>query len=137
MSMDNIELKSLDSTDVFKLIDVTRKGVDFKTFDDFTVNYPLNVADWSRMLSISERSIQRYKREKKRFDSIHTEKILLIMLLFNKGTEVFGSTTNFLTWIDSKSIALGGVKPINLLDNFFGIKMVQDELVRIEHGVLA
>ena len=135
--MDNIELKSLDSTDVFKLIDVTRKGVDFKTFDDFTVNYPLNVADWSRMLSISERSIQRYKREKKRFDSIHTEKILLIMLLFNKGTEVFGSTTNFLTWIDSKSIALGGVKPINLLDNFFGIKMVQDELVRIEHGVLA
>lgn len=137
MSMDNIEFKSLNNADIFELIDVTRKGVDFKTFEDFTVNYPLNVADWSRMLSISERSIQRYKREKKRFDSIHTEKILLIMLLFNKGTEVFGSTTNFLTWIGSRSVALGGVKPINLLDNFFGINMVQDELVRIEHGVLA
>ncbi|MDN5292625.1 MAG: hypothetical protein PWQ06_2864, partial [Anaerophaga sp.] len=50
---------------------------------------------------------------------------------------VFGSTSNFLTWINSKSIPLGGVKPIDLLDNSFGINMVKDELIKIEHGVLA
>jgi uncharacterized protein (DUF2384 family) len=59
------------------------------------------------------------------------------MLLFNKGVSVFGSTSNFLTWINSKSIPLGGVKPIDLLDNSFGINMVKDELIKIEHGVLA
>ena len=61
----------------------------------------------------------------------------MIMLLFKKGTEVFGSTANFLVWINSKNIALGGEKPTDLLDNSFGINMVKNELVKIEHGVLA
>jgi uncharacterized protein (DUF2384 family) len=59
------------------------------------------------------------------------------MLLFNKGVSVFGNTSNFLAWINSKSIPLGGVKPIDLLDNSFGINMVRDELIKIEHGILA
>lgn len=86
---------------------------------------------------MSERTIQRYKRENKRFNSIHPEKLLIIMLLFKKGAEVFGSIPNFLTWLSSKNIALGGVKPLELLDNSFGVNLVKDELTKIEHGVLA
>ena len=56
---------------------------------------------------------------------------------FDKGAEVFGNTSNFLGWINSRNIPLGGVKPIDLLDNAFGINMVKDELIKIEHGVLA
>lgn len=137
MKTDNLTFRSLDNNDIFKLINATRKGVDYEIFDNFTVRYPLNSTDWSRILNMSERTIQRHKREKKRFDSIHTEKLLMIMLLFKKGTEVFGSTTNFLAWINSKSIALGGDKPTDLLDNSFGINMVNNELVKIEHGILA
>jgi putative toxin-antitoxin system antitoxin component (TIGR02293 family) len=137
MRTDNITLRSLDNNDIFKLINATREGVDYKTFNDFSITYPLNSTIWSKILNMSERTIQRYKREKKRFDSIHTEKLLLIMLLFKKGSEVFGDTTNFLTWTNSENIALGGGKPIDLLDNSFGINLVKDELLRIEHGVLA
>lgn len=137
MRTDKLSFKSLDNNDVFKLINATREGVDYKTFNEFSVTYPLNTTDWSRILNVSERTFQRYKRENKKFDSIHTEKLLLIMLLFKKGTEVFGNKSNFLTWINSKNIALGGVLPISLLDNSFGISMVKDELIKIEHGVLA
>ena len=137
MNTEKLTFKSLENNDIFKLINVTRKGIDYKTFNEFTVSYPLNISTWSKILNMSERTIQRYKREKRRLDSIHTEKLLLIMLLFNKGVSVFGSTSNFLTWINSKSIPLGGVKPIDLLDNSFGINMVKDELIKIEHGVLA
>lgn len=137
MKTDNLTFKSLDNNDVFRLIEATREGVDYNTFNEFTLKYPLNFSAWSRILNMSERTIQRYKREKKRFDSIHTEKLLLIMLLFKKGSDVFGDTANFLTWINSKNIALGGVKPLDLLDNSFGINMVKDELIKIEHGVLA
>ena len=137
MRTDSITFRSLDNNDIFKLINATRKGVDFKTFNEFSVTYPLNSATWSKILNVSERTIQRYRREKKRFDSIHTEKLLLIMLLFNKGSDVFGNTENFLTWINSENIAFGGVKPIDLLDNSFGINLVKDELIKIEHGVLA
>ncbi len=137
MKTDKLTFRSLDNNDIFKLINATRKGVDFETFDNFAVSYPLNSTDWSRILNMSERTIQRHKREKKRFDSIHTEKLLMIMLLFKKGTEVFGNTTNFLTWINTKNIALGGDKPTDLLDNSFGINMVKNELVKIEYGILA
>lgn len=137
MKTDNLTFRSLDNNDVFKLINATREGVDFEVLNEFSVTYPLNSTDWSRILNMSERTIQRYRRENKKFDSIHTERLLMIILLFKKGTEVFGSTENFLAWINSKSIALGGVKPINLLDNSFGINMVKDELIKIEHGILA
>ena len=137
MKTDNLTFKSLENSDILKLIHVTRKGIDYNTFNEFTVSFPLNISTWSKILNMSERTIQRYRREKKRLDSIHTEKLLLIMLLFNKGVSVFGNITNFLAWINSKSIPLGGVKPIDLLDNSFGINMVKDELIKIEHGVLA
>jgi len=137
MKTDNITFRSLDNNNIFKLINATKEGVDFRTFNEFSKTYPLNSATWSKILNMSERTIQRYRREKKRFDSIHTEKLLLIMLLFKKGSDVFGNTKNFLTWISSENIALGGIKPIDLLDNSFGINLVKDELIKIEHGVLA
>ena len=137
MRTDNISFKSLDNNNVFKLINATREGVEYNTFDDFSLKYPLNSATWSKILNMSERTIQRYKREHKRFDPIHTEKLLLIMLLFKKGSDVFGDTENFLTWLNSENIAIGGVKPVDLLDNSFGVNLVKDELTRIEHGVLA
>lgn len=137
MRTDNLTFKSLENNDIYKLIDVTREGIDYNTFNEFTISYPLNSSTWSKILNMSERTIQRYRREKKRLDSIHTEKLLLIMLLFNKGVSVFGNTSNFLAWLNAKNIPLGGVKPIDLLDNSFGINMVKDELIKIEHGVLA
>lgn len=137
MKTSNLTFKSLDNNDVFKLISTTREGIDYEVFDRLALNFPLKSNDWSRILNVSERTMQRYKREKKRFDSIHTERLLLIMLLFNKGNEVFGSTSNFISWINSQNISLGGIEPISLLDNAFGINMVKDELTKIEHGILA
>lgn len=133
----NITYQSLDNNEIFKLIETTRNGVKYDTFDKFSEQFPLNYSDWSRILHVSERTIQRYKKEKKKFDSLHSEKLLMIMLLFQKGIEVFGNSSKFITWIDSKNIAMGGVKPKNLLDNTFGINMIKDELIKIEHGILA
>lgn len=137
MKADNISFKSLDNKDVFMLIKTTREGVDYDTFDKLTGGFPLDNSDWSKILNVSERTMQRYKREKKRFDSIHTERLLLIMLLFKKGTEVFENTDNFIKWLNSENISLGGEEPMNMLDNSFGVNMIKDELIRIEHGILA
>jgi putative toxin-antitoxin system antitoxin component (TIGR02293 family) len=137
MKTENFTYKSLDNNDVFQLIRATRTGVDYDTFDKFSADFPLNTNEWSRILNVSERTIQRYKRERKKFDSLHTERLLLIILLFKKGVDVFGSDTDFIAWINSRNISLGGIKPISLLDNTFGINMVKDELTKIEHGILA
>ena len=86
---------------------------------------------------MSERTMQRYKKEKKTFDPIYSEKILEVMLLYKLGINVFGNKEKFISWIETKNLALGGVKPKELLDNTFGISLLKDELTRIEHGILA
>ena len=132
-----ISLDALDNRSVLKLIETSRKGVDIDTFDELTGKFPFNLSDWSRILHISERTIQRYRRDKKRLDPIHTDRLLQIMMLLNEGLDVFGDSGNFVTWLNSKNVALGGINPIDLLDNAFGINMLTSELTKIEHGILA
>ena len=43
----------------------------------------------------------------------------------------------FEIWLNTLNVALGGIKPKDVLDSAFGIEWLMDELGRIEHGVLA
>lgn len=137
MRTEQISLSTLDNRNVLSLIETSRKGVDLKTFDEISNKFSFDLADWSRILHISERTIQRYRKDKRKFDSIHTDRLLHIMILLNKGIEVFGSNDNFVSWLNSVNIALGSIKPIDLLDSSFGINLVTNELIKIEYGVLA
>ncbi|MFB0906912.1 MAG: DUF2384 domain-containing protein, partial [Spirosomataceae bacterium] len=90
-----------------------------------------------KFLHLTERTIQRYKKEQKRFEPIQSERILEIAKLQQQGQEVFGSAQYFNDWMNSNIVALGNIKPVELLDSGFGIDMLIEELGRIEHGVLA
>jgi putative toxin-antitoxin system antitoxin component (TIGR02293 family) len=81
--------------------------------------------------------MQRYKKEKRAFDPIQSEKIVEIAMLFKLGEEVFGSRAKFNAWLQTESLPLNKVKPVALIDNSFGIRLVKDELMRIEQGILA
>ena len=81
--------------------------------------------------------MQRYKKEEATFDVIHSERIIHLTLLFKYGIEVFGTKEKFKSWLETDILALGNIKPNQLLDNSFGIDLVKDELGRIEHGILA
>lgn len=123
--------------DFVYLINTSRKGIPYNTFDQIATKTPFSLDDWSSFLHLSERTIQRYKKEKRSFDPIHSEKILEISLLYDAGIKVFGSQKNFDLWLETQNIALGGASPKELLDSTFGIGMLRDELFRIEHGILA
>lgn len=134
---DHPSANNLNEPTAAYLISTTRQGIPYNAFSKMTKDSPFSLDDWSIFLHLSERTMQRYKKEKKAFDPIHSEKILEITMLYNRGTEVFGNHEKFNTWLNAKSIALGGTKPKDLLDSTFGIGMLKNELTRIEHGVLA
>ena len=119
------------------MVNLLREGVEFPYLNSISDRINFTLEDWASYLHLSERTIQRYKKEKKPFDTIYTEKIVQIDLLYKRGTEVFGNEANFHTWMETKSIPLGGVKPKDLLDTTYGINLVADELGRIEHGIFA
>ena len=125
------------SWDFVKLSQAVKRGVKYALFKQLSDPLPFGPVDWSGILHLSERTMQRYKTEKKTFDPIYSDKILQIAILYKLGVDVFGDKSNFDTWLQSKSVALGGVKPKELLDNTFGISLVRDELGRIENGILA
>ncbi|WP_242919202.1 type II RES/Xre toxin-antitoxin system antitoxin [Pontibacter liquoris] len=131
------DYRQLDDSDVYKLISTVREGIKYSLFQRIADMSPFSTAEWSTYLHLSERTFQRYKKEKRTFDPLQSEKILEITLLYNKGVEVFGDKANYDAWLEATNVALGGIKPKELLDSSFGIGLLRDELIRIEHGVLA
>ena len=123
--------------DTFELLKLSRSGIRFNLFLEIVKSSPFSLKEWSKFLHLTERTIQRYKKESKTFEPIQSERIIEIAKLQLKGKEIFGSKENFEQWMNSKIVALGGIKPIELLDSSFGIDLLMDELGRIEHGILA
>jgi len=132
-----IAYSSMDDNDVLSLINAVRNGISYSFFSNLVRISTFSLPEWSYFLHLSERTLQRYKKEKKNFGPVYSEKILEITMLYKYGKEVFGNEENFSSWLDSSNIALGNSSPKQLLDSNFGIEMVKDELGRIEHGVLA
>lgn len=125
------------SSGALSLSAAVKKGVRYAQFKKLSEEIPFTAGDWSTVLNLNERTMQRYKNEQKTFDPIYSDKILQIAILYSLGIEVFGDKANFDTWLETKNVALGGEKPKELLDNTFGISLVKDELNRIENGILA
>ena len=132
-----ITYNTLDDRDAFRLINAIKKGISYSFFERLAKNIPFSLREWASYLHLSERSLQRYKKVKGTFGAAASEKIIEIMMLNKYGIEVFGDQQKSNTWLNTKNVALGGIKPKELLDSSFGIGMLKDELTRIEHGVLA
>lgn len=126
-----------DDRGVLSYIDLIRQGIQYKTFLTFANNSPFSINEWSLFLHLSERTLQRYEKEKRKFDPLQSEKILEIVLLYKLGISVFGDAHRFHTWLNTQNLALGNITPKSLFDSSFGINLLKDELFRIESGTLA
>lgn len=126
-----------DDSRAYELLTVIREGFDYRTFQNVANNTPLDSNDWSMVLGTTNRTLERYKKDNKTFNSSQTEKIIEIQQLMYYGTNVFGSDINFNQWLLRENTALGGIVPKDLLDTTIGIGMIKDAIGRIEHGIFA
>ncbi len=132
-----VSYRSIDDSNIMSYIDFIRVGVKFKSFIAFANQSPFTLNEWSTYLHLSERTMQRYQKEERKFDAIQSEKILEIVLIYKKGIDVFGNAEKFNSWLETENLALGKNKPKSFLDSSFGINLLKDELTRIEYGILA
>ena len=132
-----ISYATLDNKNAYSLINAIKEGIRFSFFEKLAKNIPFTLREWASYLHLSERSLQRFKREKGTFNTVSSEKIIEITMLNKYGIEVFGDQDKFNVWLLTKNVALGGITPKDLLDSSFGIQLLKDELTRIEHGILA
>lgn len=128
---------NVDDNTILYVIREVRKGIAYNSFTNAVKNLPLTLKEWSEILDLSERTMQRYKKDKRSFDTLQSEKIVQVTLLIRYGREVFGDEKKFNLWLNAESLSIGNVKPKELLDSSFGIDLLKDELNRIEQGILA
>lgn len=126
---------SLSEKSEYERIEAVREGIPYYAFEKYAAISPLSMTEWSEYLEISERSLQRYKKDNKTFDRMRSERIMEIAMVLKKGVEVFGDREKFMIWMNSKIIALGRIKPKELLDSSYGIKLLNEELIRIDYGM--
>jgi putative toxin-antitoxin system antitoxin component (TIGR02293 family) len=132
---EELYFSSLSEKSGYDKIHAVREGIPYYAFERYAVTSPLSMTDWSELLEISERSLQRYKKDNKIFDRMRSERIMEIARVLKKGVEVFGDKEKFIIYMNSKIIALGGIKPRELLDSSYGIKLLDEELTRIDYGM--
>ncbi|HMT30201.1 MAG TPA: DUF2384 domain-containing protein [Bacteroidia bacterium] len=106
-----------DNNSVYSIMETIRSGIAFSKFNKVLSSFPFSLADWSWFLGMSERTMQRYRKERKTFDKLQSEKILNIYMLYNRGVKVFGGAEHFNIWLDTPNTALGGELPKKLLCN--------------------
>lgn len=118
-----------------KLIHVSRTGLSYKKFSIAERAFGLSKQELSRLLHISDRTLDRIHKDKKRLTTPQTERVLELSMLYEHGWECFGDRQNFRNWLDASYIPYGGITPLSLLDTTHGIEMVHTALGRIEHGI--
>lgn len=94
----------------------------------------MNLTEFSSLLPVSKRTIEKVK-DQELLSPLVSDRVLQIGTLFRYGIDVFEDIASFQAWLHTSLIALGGKKPINLMNNDTGISIVRDLLGRIEHGV--
>ena len=111
---------------------------------DFTYNHFKEIADktdflqkeWSDILHISDRTLQRYARESGSFNFSVTDRILQIDKVLERGKDVFGSYAKFLLWLRKEPLTYDSYLSLHSLATFEGINQVLSQIGRIEHGIL-
>lgn len=135
LSEPEITYQSMSDGNAYRLIDMVQKGIDYKSFAGIVDKHPFSAAEWCQFLNLSERTLLRYKNDRKTFDSVTSEKILKLTMLFKYGEQVFGNKEKFHGWLFAPIMALNGHTPVSLLSTDIGLGLVHDVIGRIEHGV--
>lgn len=120
-----------------ELIQLSREGLDAGTFEEIVARLPFSLQEWAKFLGVSERTLIRVRKENKSLGTAASDKVIRITQLYQKGAEVFRDEEKFCNWLDSRIMAVGGIKPKSLLDTSFGLELVDNTLGQIEYGVFS
>jgi putative toxin-antitoxin system antitoxin component (TIGR02293 family) len=116
-------------------VGLVRQGLPWASFEKTLEGLQLTLDDASESLKLPKRTLLRRKAKASRLAPGESERLVRLARVGARANEVFGNRQKAHTWLRSPNRALGGFSPLGLLDTDIGAQAVEDELVRIEHGV--
>ncbi len=107
----------------------------FKKLKKIMDSVPFTQVEWSNMLHLSERTLQRYAKNNSSFEGIYTDRIFLLQEMIKLGLETFHNSHSFYQWLKKDKVVLGHRINFESLYSERGIQEVVDQISRIQYGV--
>jgi putative toxin-antitoxin system antitoxin component (TIGR02293 family) len=123
-----------DISSEIDLVLISRNGVKKSALKSLSHYLGISMEKISNLFHTSHRNLQR-KEDEDLLDVYKSGQAIEIAQVISKGLTIFGSIENLQEWLHSSVVALGGKKPLDLLDTSFGIRMIYRVLGRLEYGV--
>jgi putative toxin-antitoxin system antitoxin component (TIGR02293 family) len=124
-------------SDRMLIVIAIKEGIPYQVFASIQRLSPFSMNEWSSLLDLSTKSINRYRQADKRFKPIQSEKIIELAEVTKLGLEIFDSLEQFKLWLETPNFSLGRQKPLELLSDSYGKELVIAELTRIDQGIFA
>lgn len=95
----------------------------------------ISMADLGRLLNVSGRTLMSYEKAEEPLPKPLSDHLFQIARTIIRTEGVFEDEEKARRWLLASCHALGGHCPLDLLDTITGLRLVENELGRIERGV--
>lgn len=120
-------------SDFIKVLD---QGVPIPALTELARQEALSPDDVDQLI-ISRRTLAHRKAKNQPLNRIESERAVRVASLTALAEETFANRAKAQTWLRRPTSALGGKRPIDLLDSEPGARVVEQLLYRIGHGIAA
>ena len=117
------------------LREAVRQGLPYAALTAVAHSLDVNVDVVLRLIDLSERTHQR--RKGKMLTPAESDRLARVARIGAHVTRVLRDRATVRTWLSRPNVALGGERPLDLLDTDLGASEVESVLHRIEYGVFS
>ena len=89
----------------------------------------------SKKLGIPQRTLTRRLGQESRLTAAESDRTVRLARVYAQAVEMIGDEQKAVEWLRTPNRALGGERPLDLLDTDLGARAVEDILGRIAYGV--
>lgn len=122
-----------------QLARLVREGLPSKALDHVLAELTPESATQAEVYGVvgSARTLQRKRTAGTRLSPDESDRLARLARILARAAEALGAADKARRWLGKPNFALGGVKPLVLLDSDAGALAVEQELGRIEHGIVS
>lgn len=114
-----------------------RNGYSIRALKQLAALLGVSQTQVTAALGISPSDVARRARDGRAMSLVASDRLYRAFKAIEFTTATLGDAESATRWFRRDHPALGGVTPLSLMDTTAGYERVQDELVRIAHGVPA
>ncbi len=121
----------------FRELAILSGGVSAHLTEKVRKAYGLTQIEMAGIMGTNPKTYRSKIRKNQEITALQGSLILELAELMKNGESTLGSRESFLQWLNYPSVALGNKKPVDLINTFQGVQLLQSELESIAEGAFA